>query len=508
MANYDITITGGVVVDGTGAPGRRADVAVAGDRIADVGPGPFPARRTIDATGLLVTPGFIDLHTHADFTVTAHPAAETQLAQGVTTLITGNCGQSPFPGGYDAIGFGAEVTGSRPAVNIGLQLGHNALRTAVIGSDDRSPTTAELDAMCAAIVDAAGQPGVVGFSTGLIYPPGRFADPDELGTLAGAAAACGLLYSTHMRNEADGLLLAVQEALDTAARAGARLQISHLKAMGPENWGTVDDALKLIERAHADGVNVAADVYPYTASSTDLASRLPSWAVDGGTPALLARLADPPQRDRIAAELRARFGRDIDPDGVIIADLSPGEFDRYVGWSIADIGRDRGTDAAEAALAALAAHGGGINIVNHAMSEADVRTVLSHPQVAVASDGWVLDVEGSGQPHPRSFGTFARVLGRYVRDEPVLTVEEAIRKMTSLPASRLRMSDRGVLAVGAVADVAVFDPESVVDTATFRHPRQLARGVAAVLVNGVAAVLDGVVTGDRGGRLVHRDGAR
>jgi len=521
---HDIVITGGQVVDGTGAAAQRADLAVTGDRITAIGPGPFRARTEIDATGCVVTPGFIDLHSHADFTLPSCPAAETVLAQGVTTLVTGNCGQSPFPvrdpdesrlstafrefpltwDWTDAAGFGAAVLAAAPAVNVGLQVGHNALRVAVMGQEDRVPDADELRQMCAAIDTAARQPGVVGFSTGLIYIPGLFAGSPELDTLVRAATECDLLYSTHMRNETFQVVEAVAEAIGTAERTGARLEISHLKAMGPENWGAVQPALELIDAARARGVDVTADVYPYTASSTDLFSRLSKWAVDGGRPGLLERLKDPALRARIADELRARFGRDIDPDGVVIADLAPGEFHRYIGWSIAKIGQEHGIDAADAALDVLAAHGGSVTIVNHAMSEDDVRTVLAHPWVSVASDGWMLASAGIGRPHPRSFGTFPRVLGRYVRDQGVLALEEAIRKMTSLPASRIGVTDRGSLMVGAAADVVVLRPDSIRDTSTYDDPWQLAQGVRTVLVNGTPALLDGEITGRRGGRLVEK----
>jgi N-acyl-D-amino-acid deacylase len=522
--SYDIVISGGLVVDGTGAAARRADVAVSDGRIVEIGDGPYRADTVIDATGAVVAPGFIDLHSHADFTLPGHPAAETQLVQGVTTLITGNCGHSPFPNRHrgapvgagvfgkaeltwdwtDAREFGAAVTACAPAVNVGLQIGHNALRNTVIGEADRPPTTDELAAMCDIVRDAATAPGVVGFSTGLIYIPGLFAETGELRTLVGVAAEAGLLYSTHVRNEASELIAAVEEAIAVAESAGARVEVSHLKAMGPENWGLVRTALDLIDSARERGVDVTADVYPYTASSTDLSSRLAKWAVDGGREALLARLAVPEQRREIAAELRSRFGRDIDPDGVVIADLPPGDFQQYVGMSISAIGAERGTDAAEAALDILAAHHGSAPIVNHAMKEADVRTVLEHPWVSVASDGWVLTANGPGCPHPRSFGTFSRVLGRYVREEKVLPLEEAVRKMTTLPAARIDVADRGTLAPGYAADVVVFDPDEVEDTSTFEHPWQLARGVRSVLVNGVVAVADGTVTGARAGQLVRR----
>jgi N-acyl-D-amino-acid deacylase len=320
--------------------------------------------------------------------------------------------------------------------------------------------------------------------------------------LVRAANSAGLLYSTHMRNESSRLLDAVEEAIDTADRAPARLEISHLKAMGPANHGRVGEALALLDAARARGVDVAADVYPYTASSTALTSRLPAWALDGGAPALLHRLADKEDRARIADELRGRFGRDIDPEGVIIADLGRGRYRDWIGKSIADIGRSEHTDPAEAALRVLECHDATVSIVNHAMSEQDVGTVLAHPYVSVASDGATLDLSGKGRPHPRSFGTFARVLGRYVRERGLLTLEEAVRKMTSLPASRIRIADRGVLRVGAAADIAVFDPATVTDNSTFDNPWQLAGGFSTVLVNGVPTLLNGQTTGRAGGQVL------
>ncbi|GAA4824014.1 N-acyl-D-amino-acid deacylase family protein [Tomitella cavernea] len=524
-APWDTVIRGGTLIDGTGAPGRSDDVAVAGDTIAAVGPrltgdARAAGARIVDADAAIVAPGFIDLHTHADFTLLGRPSAETQLAQGVTTVITGNCGQAPFPltaaadaPWTDARGFGDTITAARPAVNVGLQAAHNAIRATVMGQDDRPATPAELDRMCATVAETAGAPGVVGFSTGLIYMPGLFAQQPEIEALAAAAAAAGLLYSTHMRNESADLLASVDEAINTAENAGARLEISHLKAMGPANHGLVRGALERIDVARARGVDVAADVYPYTASSTDLSSRLPGWAVDGGRETLLQRLADPALRARIADGLRSRFGRDVDPGGVIVAAMPDGDDARYVGRSLTAIGEDRGTDPAEAAITLLVAGGGGVNIVNHAMSADDVRTVLAHPQVSVASDGWVLAPAGDGVPHPRSFGTFARVLGRYTaggaEPEPGarLDLPEAVRKMTSLPATRIRASDRGVVAPGNKADLVVFDPASVLDLSTYASPWALARGVSDVFVGGVHALAGGTVTGARGGVLIEREPA-
>ncbi|WP_129840120.1 D-aminoacylase [Streptomyces sp. RFCAC02] len=521
MTDHDIVINGGTVVDGTGTPGRRLSVGVTGGRISALSPGRLTGRREIDATGQTVTPGFIDLHSHADFAVEPDPGADTQITQGVTTLVTGNCGHSPFPldadgtrprSGVldgsalswtwrDAAGFGEAMTRVAPAVNLALQVGHNAIRLAVLGMDDRPPNEDELRRMCDLVTQAARQ-GAVGFSTGLIYMPGVFASPEEVRALVAAAASAGLLYSTHIRNETFHVIDAVREAIGAAEAGGARLEISHLKAMGPENHGAVTEALALIDAARERGVDVTADVYPYTASSTGLVSRLPAWAVDGGVEPTLARLADPPVREKIAAELRARFGRDIDPEGVVIAALPEGRYSGSVGRSLADIGRAEGTDPAEAALRVLEHHRLGVGIVNHAMSEADVETVLRHPWVSVASDGWVMTAERTGRPHPRSFGTFSRVLGRYVRERGVLPLEEAVRRMTSLPAARIRAADRGVLRVGAAADIAVFDAATVTDRATYEEPWQLSTGFSTVLVNGVAALLDGALTPHRAGRVI------
>jgi N-acyl-D-amino-acid deacylase len=503
VRHHDIVIRGGLIVDGTGAPGYQGDIGIAGNRIVSVGRGSLDGARTLEASGHVVSPGFIDLHSHADFTLEGCPDATTQLHQGVTTLVTGNCGWSPFPisdkdrlkdwtaflepelswDWTDLKGFSAVAAALRPRVNIMYQVGHSALRLAAMGDADRTPTADELSRM-AELLREAGDQGAVGFSTGLIYAPGSFSDNTEVQVLASAAAEKGLLYSTHLRNETGGLLAAVAEAIAVAEETGVRLEISHLKVMGRAHWGTVRKALDLIDEARQRGVDVTADVYPYTASSTTLSSRLPSWALDGGKTMLLERLQHHATRKRIADEVTARFDRDIDPEGVLLADLPQGRYSRFVGHSIAAIGRADGTGPAEAMLRVLEHHEVAVSITNHAMSEEDMTAVLRHPQVSVASDGMILKTSGNGRPHPRSFGTFARVLGRYVRDEGVLTLEDAIRKMTSLPASRINDKERGVLAEGTVADIAVFDAGLVIDQATYTDPWRLATGISTVLVDG------------------------
>jgi N-acyl-D-amino-acid deacylase len=523
----DVLIRGGTVVDGTGAAPSRADVLVKGSTITAVREAgraeAEAARAEVDATGQVVCPGFIDLHSHADFSILGHPAADTALTQGVTTLLTGNCGWSPFPltdtetlpratafldpeldwSWTDAAGYASAVGSARPAVNLALQVGHSALRLAVLGADERTPEGTELKQMCALLEQAAGH-GVHGFSTGLIYAPGCYADPEEVTALATVAANCGLLYSTHMRNEADQLLPAVTEALSTAAASGARLEISHLKAMGRPNHGLVTQALQRIDRALDDGVDVGCDMYPYTASSTTLTSRLPTWAMRGGVTALLSRLADTTTRTRIASELQRRLETDFDPDGVVVAALPTGPYSDTVGSTLTQIGARLDVGPEEAALRLLEAHQGAVAVVNHAMAEEDVTAVLQHPRASVASDGWTLRPTGAGVPHPRSFGTFTRVLGRYVRDRGDLQLADAVAKMTSQPAARAGLTGRGELVPGAVADIAVFDPDRVTDRSTFSDPWRLSVGVRSVLVSGELALVDGQLTGRRAGAVLRK----
>jgi N-acyl-D-amino-acid deacylase len=311
-----------------------------------------------------------------------------------------------------------------------------------------------------------------------------------------------LLYSTHIRNEGARLLEALDEAIEAARAGGARLQVSHLKAMGPANHGKVHAALERLDQARADGLDVACDVYPYTASSTTLTARLPTWTMEGGTAGLLARLADPAERERVADAVREQAI--LDPGNVVIASLPPGRYEDSRGLSLAEIARRDGVDGAEAALRVLEHHEAAVSVVNHGMSEDDVVAVLRHPWTSVASDGWILRPTGSGHPHPRSFGTFPRVLGRYVRDQEVLTLPEAIRRMTSLPASRLGLDDRGVVGPGAVADLVVLDPQRIADRSTYDDPWQLSVGVEHMLVAGEPVLRDAVPTGLRPGRVLRK----
>lgn len=523
---YDIVINNARIIEGAGGPERTGSVGIRNGLIAEVRLDTDPqdaltGEETIDVGGQVLSPGFIDLHSHADFSLEANPDAVTQITQGVTTLLAGNCGTSPFPindvraleaatsflrpaldwSWTDASGFAKTVQRSSPAVNLGLQVGHGALRIAAMGDSAREPSAEELANMCRMLRQSAEQ-GVRGFSTGLIYAPGAYANTSEVEALARIAAECGLVYSTHMRNETDDVLEAVAEALSVARRSGVRLEISHIKAMGPQNHGKVRTALKMMADARAEGVDVTADVYPYSASSTTLTSRLPGWALDGGAPALLHRLADREHRQQLSAALAARFEGEIDPAGIVIADLPPGKYTDWVGHSLVEIADAYESTPHEVALDVLATHNAAVAIVNHAMNETDIEEALHDPHISVASDGWVMTATGDGNPHPRSFGTFSRFLGEYVRNRGLLPLEEAIRKITSLPAARAGLSDRGIIAPGYAADIAVFDPATIKDRATYADPWQLSFGVAHVLVNGQFVVRDHEPTAARPGRIV------
>ncbi|WP_369745519.1 amidohydrolase family protein [Paenarthrobacter sp. AMU7] len=521
MSAYDVVIRNGTILDGTGEAPFHADLGITGHRITALGTGAISGKMEIDATDLVVCPGFIDLHSHADYTIESAPEATTQIHQGVTTLVTGNCGWSPFPvqdlpelqrwstflgpdlswSWTDLQGFAQAVDRARPTINIAPQVGHVTVRLAVMGSSEREPTDSELRDMVHFVHEAADQ-GAWGLSSGLIYAPGSFAQEREMRALVAAATAADLLYSTHMRDETSSLLHAVDEAIAAVEDCGGRLEISHLKAMGPANHGMLPAALARIDAARARGVDVAADVYPYTASGTTLVSRTPTWSQDGGIDALLERLGDPLLRARISREIQARVGVDIDLSGIVISELSPGRFNEFVGRSVADIADVHELDGVELMLQILEAHSGVVPIINHSMSPADVDAALGHPHVSVASDGAVMSAQGQGSTHPRSFGTFPRVLGRNVRESKRLQLPEAIRKMTSLPAARLHMRDRGVLGIGRVADIVVFDAGTILDHSTYADPWQLSSGVHHVLVSGVPVMLDQKPTRARPGRVL------
>jgi N-acyl-D-amino-acid deacylase len=527
-------LSGGVLVDGSGTAPVAADVRLSADRIAEIGPtGTLAAagEPVIDVTGRVVTPGFVDIHTHADFSLPTHPSAASMVRQGVTTLVVGNCGFSPFPVAdgprgdllrqataifgrglnwqwSDLCGYARYLEKVGIAVNVAPLVGHAAVRIAVMGYDRRNATPDELAAMCRH-VDAAMAEGAFGLSSGLIYPPGTFAGRDELVALCRVVADRNGIYSTHMRNEGEQLLAALEEALDIAESSGVRLQLSHHKVLGRRNWGLTSTSLQRVDAAIAAGIDVALDQYPYPASSTTMVALVPAWAAEGGVGALAERLTDPGIRAAIRTEVLegptdGRPKRDFEPDTVMISSVGLAEHADLVGRRLDEIGECSGRHPVDIMLDLLA-NDGAVEVVIFAIGDEDIERVMRHPLVAVASDGWTMHPDEGGTPHPRSYGTFARVLQRYVREQQVLSLAEAVRRMTSLPAGRIGLHDRGRVAVGAVADVVVLDPARVTEESTFVDPHRFADGIDHVWVAGEMVVHGGHETGARPGVVLRHE---
>jgi len=500
--DYDLLIRDARVVDGSGAPWFRADVGVRGDTITAVAPRlAGAARRVIEAGGQVAAPGFIDLHSHARGGIFERPAAENYVRQGVTTLVEGPDGSSPLPLGA----FLDKLEELRPGVNLASFVGHGSVRAAVVGTEDRSPTPAELERM-RVLVRQAMRDGAFGLSTGLFYVPGSFARTDEVVALARVAGELGGMHISHMRDEAKGVLDSVRETIAIGEEGDLPTQVTHHKMIGRAAWGQSAESLRLVREARERGVDVTVDQYPYTASSTALgAALLPAWSLAGGQSALRERLSDPVQRARILEVVKDRIRNERgggDPRNIQIAACG---FDHSLeGRSLAAILEGRGVPSTVESAAELTleiAERGGASAIFHAISEEDVERILAAPFTMVASDGEI-PAFGQGAPHPRSYGTFARLLAVYVREKRLLTLEDAIRKMTSLPAARLGLADRGLLRPGMKADLVVLDPATVRDRATYDKPHQYAEGVSLVLVNG-EPVLDGDrMTGARPGRVL------
>jgi N-acyl-D-amino-acid deacylase len=501
---FTYLVTGGTIVDGTGAAAYRGDVAIAGDRIARVSReriDPRLALHVIDATGLIVAPGFIDSHAHVE-NLGAHPLAENFIRQGVTTVWYATDGAMPWPLAPAMLQL--EEIGHAP--NIAFFAGHNTIRRQVMGSANRAPTPAELERMKAMVAQSMNE-GAIGFSTGLRYVPGIYSDTEEVIALARVAAQHGGFYSSHIRDEAGGSIESVREVIRIAEEAGLPGQVSHHKLMGQPQWGQSVQTLALIDAARERGVDVTIDQYPYDATSTQTTVLFPAWSLSGGNDSLRIRLADPAQRARIESEMREtiiaeRGGGDL--ARIRIARYAPNP--AWNGRTFADIARERGrTPDIDFAieLAVEIQTNGGAGGVWHVVDEEDVRRIMVHPWTMISSDGGI-GVPGVGHPHPRGYGAFARVLGRYVREEQLLTLEDAIRKMTSLPAWRMNDATRGRIAEGLVADLAIFDAGEIIDLATYEDPHQYAVGMAWVLVNGEPVLQSGALTGARPGRVLRR----
>ena len=516
----ELVIRGGTVIDGTGAPRRVADVGIRDGRIVAIGEvGAASGTRTIDATGRIVSPGFIDIHSHSDESVLMNSALESTLHQGVTCVVAGNCGGSAAP----VLGLAAEelerelaraglertwtsfgeyasaVERGGSAINFCSLVGHGTLRMCVMGADDRPPRAGELDTM-KALLGAALDDGAVGLASGLIYPPSAYGTTDELAALGVVVRDHDGLYASHIRNEGDELLAAVEENLEIGRRSGVRVQLSHHKASGRRNWGKVRESTDLIERAQESGVDVIADQYPYTASSTGLAVTIPKWAHAGGQLAMCERLADPAVRVRIRDEY-TETERNWEHIVIARARHRP----EWSGRTVAALAAAAGADPLVWTCDALIAHEGAIDIIHHSMDEADVRFVMAKSWICIGSDSRANAPYGPlsfGKPHPRSYGTFPRVLGHYARDAGVLTLEDAVRKMTSLTASRLKLRDRGTVREGAWADLVVFDPLRIIDAATYDDPHRYPVGIDHVIVNGEVATHGDETLPVRAGRFL------
>lgn len=501
---YDLLITNATIIDGSGSRRYAGHIAISGDRIARISRTPIDpasAGRVIDATGHVVAPGFVDLHAHLD-PLPQLPDAESALRQGVTTAIGGPDGSSPLP----LAPYLEERERNGVGINVGFLVGHNTIRRSVVGMARRQASPAELARMRALVAGGMAD-GAFGLSTGLKYLPGAFANIDEVADLAAEAARQGGIYTSHLREEGLGLLAGVGEAIEIGRRAGIPVVLTHHKAVGTPMWGKSVQTLAMIDSARRLGIDVMADVYPYTATHTGISILIPEWAFDGGDTAFARRVTNPVLRDSI--ERGIVFNILNDRGG---GDLRRVQFSR-VRWQPALEGRtlydwavERGlgpTPETGARLVIEAELAGGANAIYHVLDEGDVRRILAHPHTMVASDGR-LSQPGEGHPHPRAYGTFPRVLGHYVREAKLFTLEAAVRKMTSVPARRIGLGDRGVLREGAFADVVVFDPAGVADRATFQEPHQYPAGIPFVIVNGRIAVDGGRYTGVRAGRVLRK----
>ena len=528
-ASYDLIVRGGTVLDGNGSAPARGDIGITGDRIVAVGDlSDGRAGRVIDASGLMVAPGFIDVQGQSGTTLLADGNGESHLRQGITTEIIGEGGSpaywttdtadvealAPFGVAFDwtdANGFFNRLRERGTTINLGTFVPATAVRRTVIGMDNRPPTAAELTRM-EDMVDQAMQDGAFGLSSALIYVPGSFAQTAELVALAKVAAKYQGIYITHIRGESFNLFNALDEAIGIGRDAGLPVVIFHLKVGAKANWGRMNEALAKIDAANRSGVKVSATMYPYTAGGTGLAATLPLWVQEGGRDQMLARLTDPAVRQRARAEIESKIDgwenllQATTFEGIQVAS-APKEIDQsIIGKRIAQIAVERKVDPWDVYFQLLIESGGRIGALYHMMSEADVATGLQSSLVTIGTDSAALRQEGvlaQGSPHPRSYGTFPRVLGKYVRDDQVMTLSEAVRRMTSAAATQMGIKDRGRIQLGMLADLVVFNPATVMDNATYDKPHQYPTGIEHVIVNGVPVLDPRGLTGARPGRPVY-----
>ena len=501
-ADFDVLIRNARVVDGTGNAWFRADVGVRDGRIAAIGKLPVStADRVIDAADRVVAPGFIDVHTHIEGSVEKVPRGDNYLLDGVTTVVTGNCGGSELRLGewftkLEELGLG---------LNVASLIGHNTVRSEVMKRENRKATPDEIARM-EALVEQAMREGAVGFSTGLIYIPGTYSDTDEVVALGKAAGRHGGVYASHMRDEGANVLDAIHEAVRVGKEAGVPVQLSHFKIDNRRLWGSSDQSLALVEKYRREGVDVVIDQYPYDRSSTNLGIVMPSWSLAGGPEAIKERLAHRETRERIASEMKDRLQHlgHSDYSYALIAGFQP---DRsFEGKTITELNASKGrTKTIDSEIETIfeIVLAGGAQMVYHSMGEQDVDRIMKYPHTAIASDSGIREF-GLGMPHPRGYGTNARVLAEYVRNRGILTLEDAVRRMTSLPARTFGFRDRGLLREGLAAHIVVFDPSKVQDKSTFEQPHQYSEGFDYVLVNGKVVAEDGKLNDTRAGGVLRR----
>lgn len=532
---YDVIISNGHIVDGTGNPWVSGDIALRGDRIAKIGNlKGATAKRIIDARGLAVSPGFIDMLGQSETALLIDNRSLSKLSQGITTEITGE-GASVAP--QDALtvselqpeldryhlkvdwttldGYFARLEKNRTPLNIGTYVGAAQVREAVLGDVDRVPSAEELERMKALVAETMRQ-GAFGLSTALIYPPGHYAKTEELIELAKVAAQYGGIYSTHMRSEGQSETAAVEEALRIGREAHLPVEIFHLKVIGKPRWGSMSKIVEMIQAARDSGQDVSADMYPYVAGGTALASSLPPWVADGGVPQLLERLKDPAVRSRIKEELASEhpnwenlYSGSGGASGILLSGIENPDFQQYNGKTLAQLANSQGKDPLDAFMDLVLADKARTGAIYFIASEDDLRFGLKQPWTSIGLDGSEMSLDGplyDPHEHPRAFGSMPRFLGHYARQEHLLSLEEGIRKITSLPAQRERLRDRGLLKQGFFADITIFDPTTIIDKATYQNPTQLSDGIKYVLVNGAIEYEEGKLTGAMAGRALRGPG--